>query len=91
MEEVSILAKEIFCWKSVLSGKKESSNRLVRWDPKVPARIDNLALMGKGEAEKHGAFGSIEEAGYSGEVIDRFAVLSSKAKKLYDSGFMMFI
>ena len=59
MEEVSILAKEIFCWKSVLSGKKESSNRLVRWDPRIPARIDNLALMGKAEAEKHSAFASL--------------------------------
>jgi tRNA threonylcarbamoyladenosine dehydratase len=68
MEEVSILAKEVFKWKSVVSERKESSQRLGRWDPTKPATIDNLALFGKEEYEKHLKLTSLEEANYSEEV-----------------------
>jgi hypothetical protein len=47
MEEVAILTKEVYQWKSVISDKKESSPRLGRWDQNKPAAIDNLALFGK--------------------------------------------
>lgn len=47
MEEVSILAKKVFEWKCLVTDKKESNPRLIRWDPKKPAVIDNLALMCK--------------------------------------------
>lgn len=47
MEEVCILSREVFKWKSVISEKKENSPRLGRWDPTQPATIDNLALFGK--------------------------------------------
>lgn len=53
MEEVSILAKEVYKWKSLISDKKESNPRLVRWDAKKPATVDNLAFMGREEYEKH--------------------------------------
>ena len=49
MEEVSILAKAVFKWQSVLSLRKESNQRLSRWDVSKPVAIDNLALFGKQE------------------------------------------
>lgn len=49
MEEVSILAKEAFKWKSVISESKASSQRLTRWDVSKPPTIDNLALFNKDE------------------------------------------
>lgn len=53
MEEVCILTREVFKWKSVISDKKENVPRLGRWDQRKPATIDNLALFGKEEYEKH--------------------------------------
>ena len=53
MEEVSILAKEVYKWKSLISNKKESNPRLVRWDATKPATVDNLAFMGREEYENH--------------------------------------
>jgi hypothetical protein len=47
MEEISILAKAVYKWRSVISDKKESNIRIVRWDASKPAAIDNMALFGK--------------------------------------------
>lgn len=47
MEEVCILTREVFKWKSIISDKKENVSRLGRWDQSKAATIDNLALFGK--------------------------------------------
>ena len=75
----------------MISGKKEAGQKLSRWDVSKPATIDNLALFCKEEHEKHVKFGSLEEAGYGEDVQQRFREQAERAKKLYDSGYMMFI
>lgn len=47
MEEVCILAKEVYDWKCLVTDKKESSLRLTRWDRQKQATLDNLVLLGK--------------------------------------------
>ena len=66
------MAKEAFRWQSVVSGKKDTSPRLVRWDVSKPPTIDNLALMSKSEYETHLKFPSLEAAKYPLEVMERF-------------------
>ncbi len=73
MEEVSILAKEVYKWKSLFSDKKQSNPRLVRWDATKQATIDNLAFMSREDYEKHLKFANIEEANYPQQIHARFA------------------
>lgn len=39
MQQVSILAKQVYKWKSVVSDKKEANPRLARWDASKQASI----------------------------------------------------
>ena len=91
MEEVSILVREVFKWKSVISGKKENNCRLGRWDISKKAEIDNLALFTKDEYEKHQKCGNVQDLPYSEEVKERFKERSRYAKQLYDKNYTMFI
>lgn len=91
MEEVSILAKKVFEWKCLVTDRKESNPRLIRWDPKKPAAIDNLALMCKEAYEKHKKYSSVEEFDYPAEIWQKFKNKSGEAKHLMESGYMMFI
>ena len=60
MEEVCLLCKYIFKWRCFKNEKKETSMRLVRWDPKKEADVDNLVLLGKDACEKVRKMESLE-------------------------------
>lgn len=60
MEEVALLAKEVYEWKCLVTDKKEGNPKLLRWDPIKQATLDNLAFMGKEHYEKHLTFKTVE-------------------------------
>lgn len=47
MEEVAILAKEVYQYKCLVTDRKEHNPRLLRWNPQKTATIDNLAYISK--------------------------------------------
>jgi len=51
IEEIQLIVKHVFNWKSSLTGDRAAD--LVRWDPSKPANLDNLALMSSAEAKAH--------------------------------------
>jgi len=53
IEDVYILAREVFEWTCVITNKRLHNLELVRWNPKKKASIRNLVLMSEEAAKGH--------------------------------------
>jgi len=60
IEDTYILAREVFEWECVITGKKYNGLEFVQWDPKKELSVRNVVLMTRESARKHAEYTDIE-------------------------------
>jgi hypothetical protein len=45
MEDVYILCREIYDWTEIVNGKKVNGGILVRWNPEMEFKPDNIVML----------------------------------------------
>ena len=53
LEDIYILARDVFEWECVITGKKHQSIEAVKWDPKKPTNIRNIVLLSGNAIKEH--------------------------------------
>ena len=92
IEDTYILAREVFEWECVITGKKYNGLEFVQWDPKKELSVRNVVLMTRESARKHAEYTDIEgkypefvlALGRSEKDEELFKRLSKLCKENYD-------
>jgi hypothetical protein len=78
IEDTYLLAREVFEWQCLVTGKKSQVLEFVQWDPKKKLTVRNIALMTGEKARQHAEYTDIEGK-YPEEV---YKNMEEKQKKL---------
>lgn len=73
MEDVYIIAREIYDWKEVVTDKKVCGGLVVRWNPELPFNASNFVLLNFQDAKKHSSFTTFADvqAAYPKEILEK--------------------
>ncbi|KAL4485467.1 hypothetical protein ABPG72_008335 [Tetrahymena utriculariae] len=73
MEDIYIVAREIYDWKEVVTDKKACGGLVVRWNPEQPFKPENFVLLNFQDAKKHSTFTKFSEVqdAYPKEILEK--------------------
>lgn len=80
--ELATVSRSVFGMKCAISQVKHQMIEAVRWDPKQPARVDNIVLMTPENARKHEAITDLSAAPYDTATVQRVKALLARSKEL---------